>query len=70
MARINAALLPVLTDVDRGLRALGVSYGVIGALVPELLLDVAPPRMTNDADVVVVVDSLAAFTTLKEQLAA
>ena len=70
MARINAALLPVLRDFDRGLRALGVPYGVIGALVPELLLDVAPPRMTNDADVVVVVGSLAAFATLKGQLGA
>jgi len=44
MARINAALLPLLMGVDRGLRALGVPNGVIGALAPELLPDVAPPR--------------------------
>ena len=41
----------------------------MGALVPELLLDARPARMTNDADVTVVVQSLADFETLKDRLA-
>jgi len=41
----------------------------VGALVPELLLDARPTRMTNDADVTVMVDSLADFETLKDRLA-
>jgi hypothetical protein len=36
---------------------------------PELLLDAPPARMTNDADVVVVVASLHDFESLKDQLA-
>lgn len=42
---------------------------MVGALVPELLLDVRPARMTNDADVTVTVESLADFETLKDRLA-
>ena len=59
MPRIEPALLPVVSDLARGLRELGVPFGVVGALVPELLLDARPARMTNDADVAVVVASLA-----------
>ena len=69
MPQIDARLLPVLTDVERGLRELGVPFGVVGALVPELLLADRPAQMTNDADVVVAVDSLADFEALKDRLA-
>ena len=58
----------LVTDLERGLRALGVPFAVIGALVPELLLDVRPVRMTNDADVTVAVESLADFEALKDRL--
>ena len=37
--------------------------------MPELLLDTRPARMTNDADVMVVVQTLAEFDALKDQLA-
>jgi predicted nucleotidyltransferase len=70
MPRIEPVLLPVVTDLARGLRELGVPFGVVGALVPELLLDARPTRMTNDADVTVVVESLAEFETLKDRLGA
>jgi predicted nucleotidyltransferase len=68
MPRIEPSLIPVVTDLERGLRELGIPFGVIGALVPELLLDARPPRMTNDADVTVVVERLADFDTLKDRL--
>jgi hypothetical protein len=48
MPRLEPALLPVVTDLERGLRTLGVPFAVVGALVPELLLDVRPARRTND----------------------
>lgn len=70
MPRIDASLLPVVADLERGLRELGISFGVVGALVPELLLEARPPRMTNDADVMVVVQSLGEFEALKDRLAA
>jgi predicted nucleotidyltransferase len=69
MPRLEPALLRVVTDLERGLRAIGVPFAVIGALVPELLLDVRPTRMTNDADVTVTIDTLADFETLKDRLA-
>jgi predicted nucleotidyltransferase len=47
-----------------------VDFCLVGALVPELLLDVRPRRMTNDVDVTVVVDSPAEFERLKDRLAA
>ena len=68
MPRLEPAVVPVVTDLDRGLRALGVPFAVVGALVPELLLNARPTRMTNDADVTVVVDSLAEFEQLKDRL--
>lgn len=70
MPRLEPALLPVVSDLERGLRLLGVPFAVVGALVPELLLDERPARMTNDADVTVIVESLAAFEKLKDDLAA
>ena len=69
MPQLEPAVLSVVTDLDRGLRSLGVPFAVVGALVPELLLDVRPSRMTNDADVTVIVESLADFETLKDRLA-
>ena len=69
MPRIDPILVPVVFDLECGLRELGVPFGIVGALVPELLLDVRPNRMTNDADVAVVVESLADFDLLKDQLA-
>lgn len=70
MPRIDPALLPVVTDLASGLRALGAPFAVIGALVPELLLSVQPDRMANDADVTAIVESLTDFETLKDRLAA
>jgi hypothetical protein len=69
MPRIEPALLPVVTDLAHGLRELGIPFGIVGALVPELLLDARPVRMTHDADATVVVQSLAEFGTLKDRLA-
>lgn len=70
MQRIEPGLVPVVTDLERGLRELSIPFGIVGALVPELLLDARPARMTNDADVTVVVQSIADFETLKDRLAA
>ena len=39
MARIEPTLLPVVADLERGLRELGVPFGIVGALVPELLAE-------------------------------
>lgn len=69
MPRIDARLLPVVIDMDRGLRELGIPFGIVGALVPELLLDARPARMTNDADVVVITPSLAEFERIIDGLA-
>ncbi len=69
MARVEPTLVPVLVDLDRGLRELGVAFGIVGALVPELLLEARPARMTNDADVMVVVQTVDEFDTLKDRLA-
>lgn len=69
MPRLEPELLPVVSDLERGLRLLGIPFAVVGALVPELLLDERPARMTNDADVTVIVESLAAFEKLKDDLA-
>ena len=49
MSRIEPTLVPVVTDLDRGLRELSIPFAIVGALVPELLLDARPARMTNDA---------------------
>ncbi len=70
MPRIEPSLVPVVIDLERGLRELGIPFGIVGALVPELLLDARPRRMTNDADVTVTVDNLADFNALKDRLAA
>lgn len=69
MARLDPALLPAVADLARGLRSLDVPFAIVGALVPELLLEAPPAAMTNDADVTVAVANLAEFATLKAQLA-
>lgn len=69
MPLIEPDLIPVLSDLARGLRELDVPYAIVGALVPELLLGAKSPRMTNDADATVVVQSFADFETLKDKLA-
>lgn len=68
MPQIDPALLPVVSDAVRGLQALGVPFALVGALVPELLLDAPPIRRTNDANLTVVVHSLAEFEDLKDRL--
>ncbi len=68
MPRIEPHLIPVVSDLARGLRELDVPFAIVGALVPELLLGVKPVRMTNDADATVVVQSTADFETLKDRL--
>src|SRR4051812_7394359 len=70
MPRIEPHLMATVMDLDRGLRQLGIPFGIVGALVPELLLEARPSRMTNDADVTVAVQSLAEFESLKDRLAA
>lgn len=62
--------MPVVTDLERGLRELGVRFGLVGALVPELLLAAKPPRKTNDIDVVAVVATIPDFEALKDRLGA
>ena len=44
MPPIEPGLVPVVTDLERGLRELGVRFGLVGALVPELLLAAKPTR--------------------------
>jgi len=69
MARIEQFLISVLSDLARGLREMNVGFCIVGALVPELLLDTTPRRMTSDADATVVVESRAEFERLKDRLA-
>jgi predicted nucleotidyltransferase len=61
-------VVSALSDLARGLRALRVRFCVIGALVPEVLLEAPPRRRTNDADATVIMDSLEDFDRLKKQL--
>ena len=69
MPRVDPGLTRVVVDLECGLRELGIPFGIVGALVPELLLDVRPYRKTNDVDVVVVVAGLEDFEQLKGRLA-
>lgn len=68
MPGVDPALEPVLAAVVQRLRALDVPFCIIGALVPELLLETKPDVRTNDADVVVLVADLAAFDAVKQGL--
>ncbi len=63
-------MIPVVWDMARGLRELDVPFAIVGAPVPDLLLDVKPVQMTNDADATVVVQSAEDFETLKDRLGA
>ena len=65
---LEPLVVAVLSDLVRGLHALEIEFCIIGALVPELLLGVSPPRLTKDADATVIIDSLADFERLKERL--
>ena len=69
MSPVDPRVVEVLTDLVRGLRLLKIPFCVIGALVPELLIEAPPRRFTNDADVTVVLESLEDFDRLKTQLA-
>ena len=68
MPHLDPDLMRVVIDLERGLRELGMRFAVVGALVPELLLDVRPHRMTNDVDMAVVVGDLTDFDLLKRRL--
>jgi predicted nucleotidyltransferase len=68
MARVDPSVLLVVSDAVRGLREIGVDFCVVEALVPELLLEARPRKMTNDADITVVVQSLDEFDRLKTRL--
>jgi len=68
MNRADPLVTGVLADLARGLRALEVEFCVIDGLVPELLLDEPPRRMTNDADVSVLVHTLADFGRVRQGL--
>jgi predicted nucleotidyltransferase len=69
MGRSDPFVTGVLADLARGLRALDVDFCLIGALVPEFLLEASSRRMTNDADVTVSVRTLAEFEQVKQGLA-
>jgi predicted nucleotidyltransferase len=61
-------LLETVTALVDGLDHANVRYCLIGALVPELLLKTPPPRLTNDADAVVQVETLEDFDRVKRVL--
>jgi predicted nucleotidyltransferase len=65
---LDPVLLAALTDLVKGLESLGSRFCVIGALVPQFLLDEPPRRFTNDADAVAAVETPEEFERLKEQL--
>ncbi len=68
MARLDPRLLETVTALMDGFDEARVVACLIGALVPELLLKTPPPRRTNDADAVVLVDTLADFDRVKRVL--
>ena len=65
MTRADPLVVGVLVDLAQGLRMLGVEFCVIGALVPEFLLETPPRRTTKDADVTVLVQTLDDFERVK-----
>lgn len=68
MRPLDPNLLETVTALIDGLEHAEVRYCLIGALVPELLLKTSPPRQTNDADVVVQVETLDEFERVKQVL--
>lgn len=65
---LDPSLLDTVTALIDGLEHASVRYCLIGALVPELLLKTPPPRLTNDADAVVQVETLEDFERVKSVL--
>jgi predicted nucleotidyltransferase len=65
---LDSSVERVLIALVHGLRALDVRFCIIGALVPELLLDERPEQDTLDADVVVFVRDLPTFERVKTGL--
>jgi len=65
---LDPAVERVLVALVQGLRALDVRFCVVGALVPELLLNERPEQATLDADAVVFVPDLPAFERVKTGL--
>src|SRR5258708_6070528 len=68
MLQPEPRLLEALHDLVRGLELSDVQFSIIGALVPQLLLDVAPKQLTKDADAAVLVKSLGDFSAVKVRL--
>lgn len=68
MSKLDPRVEEVLVALVRGLRTLQVPFCIVGALVPELLLDERPPQATLDADAVVFVPDIEAFERVKKQL--
>ncbi|GBE29221.1 hypothetical protein BMS3Bbin04_00233 [bacterium BMS3Bbin04] len=65
---MNDNLEELLIALVKALVSEGVRYSIIGALVPELLLSHGLTAKTNDADVVLLVDSLNEFDEIKNKL--
>ena len=68
MSKLDPDVEQVLLALVRGLNALNVRFCVVGALVPELLLDERPPQATFDADAIVFVPDLAIFQRVRQEL--
>jgi predicted nucleotidyltransferase len=66
--RLDPLLTETIVALVDGLEEAGVRFCLIGALVPELLLKTPPPRRTNDADAVVLVQTLSDFDRVKRVL--
>jgi predicted nucleotidyltransferase len=66
--QLDPTVEPILVALVHGLRALDVRFCVIGAIVPELLLNERPLQLTLDADVVVFVPDLQTFERVKAGL--
>jgi predicted nucleotidyltransferase len=66
--RLDPRLIETVAAFVDGLEGAGVRYCLIGALVPELLLQTPPPRRTNDVDAVVLVETLDDFDRVKHVL--
>lgn len=68
MSRLEPEVKEVLISLVRGLKALEVPFCIVGALVPELLLDERPAQATLDADAVVFVSDIDTFERVKKEL--
>jgi predicted nucleotidyltransferase len=62
---LDPRLVETVAALTNGLEHASVRYCLIGALVPELLLKTPPSQRTNDADVVVLVETLDEFDRVK-----